>query len=178
MNFHDFGPRGQPVNEADYAIIAYAAGFPIQNPEVLITLDSLDMLNEEGATKAVDFICNTAGDGYWSTRQTVVRCTKLEITYVAKHDDDGEDLPPNGAPTFGELQVSFDPVTWNPDEDGLIYTDKLFLKELVSMLVALGFSPEAATDVSYSEQGMQGDDFVSCDVGGKFLAEVLLVFAR
>ena len=133
-------------------------------------------LELEGATKAVVFICTTAGDGYWNTRQALVRCTKLEITYVAKHDGEGEDLPPNGVPTFGELQVSFDPATWNPDEDGLIYTDKLFLKELADELVALGFSPEAAADVSYSEQGMQGDDFVSCDVGGKFLAEVLPVF--
>lgn len=163
MNFHDFGPRGQPTNEADYAIIAHAAGFPL----IL-----------EGATKVVDFTCATAGDGYWTTRQTAVRCTKLEITYVAKHDDEGKDLPQNGAPTFGELQISFDPTTWNPDEDGLIYTDKLFLKELANELITLGFSPEAAADVFYSEQGMQGDDFVSCDVGGKFLAEVLSVFHK
>jgi hypothetical protein len=35
----------------------------------------------------------------------------------------------------------------------------------------LGFSPDAILDVSYSEQGMQGDNYVSMDVGPQFLLE-------
>jgi hypothetical protein len=49
---------------------------------------------------------------------------------------------------------------------GLIYTDKLFMTELKELLTSMGFD---ASDVSYSEQGMQGDTYVSCDVGELFI---------
>ena len=52
---------------------------------------------------------------------------------------------------------------------GLIYTDKLFLQELRAYLQTIGFSKAEANDVSYSEQGMQGDAYVSCDVGAAFI---------
>jgi hypothetical protein len=42
----------------------------------------------------------------------------------------------------------------------------LFLKQLRKYLVGLGFNSE---DVGYSEQGMQGDDYVSLDAGPKFI---------
>jgi hypothetical protein len=53
---------------------------------------------------------------------------------------------------------------------GLIYTDKLFKAELRAYLQTLGFTAEEANDVEYSEQGMQSDNYVSCDVGAKFIA--------
>jgi hypothetical protein len=40
------------------------------------------------------------------------------------------------------------------------------MKELKKLLTAKGFD---AGDVSYSEQGMQGDNYVSCDVGERFI---------
>jgi hypothetical protein len=53
---------------------------------------------------------------------------------------------------------------------GLIYTDKLFMLELRTYLQTLGFTAAEAADVEYSEQGMQGDSYVSCDVGAVFIA--------
>ncbi len=66
---------------------------------------------------------------------------------------------------FGELRVYFDTETWDTRKDGLIYTDRLFIKELQEFLNAHGL---AGKDVCYSEQGMQGDDYVSLDAGTKF----------
>jgi hypothetical protein len=40
------------------------------------------------------------------------------------------------------------------------------MEDLRLMLDALGFD---ASDVGYSEQGMQGDTYVSCDVGECFI---------
>lgn len=70
--------------------------------------------------------------------------------------------------TYGELRIYFNKKDWNIDKDGLIYTDDLFLKGLKKHLVELGCSVRASRDVDYSEQGMQDDDFVSCDVGQAF----------
>ena len=59
----------------------------------------------------------------------------------------------------------FDTASWNVDTDGLIYTDRLFLLQL-QMFLDEHFG---SADVSYSEQGMQGDNFVSLDVGEDFI---------
>jgi len=40
------------------------------------------------------------------------------------------------------------------------------MQELKELLTNLGFD---ASDVSYSEQGMQGNGYVSCDVGERFI---------
>jgi hypothetical protein len=96
----------------------------------------------------------TDGRGYWSNVKREVKVTRLELNYV--NDDQ----------TFGELCVYFDTRTWNTHEDGLIYTDSTFIKQLNDELALAGFD---SSDVDYSEQGMQGDDYVSLDVGKHFL---------
>ena len=102
-----------------------------------------------------EVILHTGGGGYWSNTQKAVRIVDMRIGYI---DEDELD--------FGELRVYFDTKTWDVNEDGLIYTDRKFERELREFLDAHGL---VGKDVSYSEQGMQGDDYVSCDVGGKFL---------
>jgi hypothetical protein len=97
----------------------------------------------------------TKGDGYWSRAVKAVQTTKISVPYINDEED------------FGELRVYFDTSTWNVSKDGLIYTDSLFLTQLKDQLTQCGFD---ATDVTYSEQGMQGNDYVSLDVGSKFLA--------
>jgi hypothetical protein len=77
---------------------------------------------------------------------------------------------------FGELMVRFDLASWDTDKDGLIYTDDQFLKELHTFLKSQGFTVEASDDVSYSEQGMQGDEYVSLDVSSEFCEEWLAKF--
>ena len=97
---------------------------------------------------------HTNGSGYWSNKAKAVAVTKLNVPYV---DDEGD---------FGELRVYFNTDTWDVDTDGLIYTDKQFMTELRTALTNAGFD---GNDVDYSEQGMQGDNYVSLDVGPKFI---------
>ena len=107
-----------------------------------------------GGNTMIPFIANleTDGRGLWSDRKAEVRTTHLStIVY-------GED--------FGELRVYFDPETWDVVTDGLIYTDDKFLAQL---RVALQSVRLAGDDVDYSEQGMQGGDYVSLDVGKDFI---------
>jgi len=101
----------------------------------------------------VNATLNTGGGGYWSNTKTAVEITRLQLAYTNDELD------------FGELRVYFNTKTW-AWQDGLIYTDKQFMRELKELLTAKGFD---ASDVSYSEQGMQGDNYVSCDVGQCFI---------
>lgn len=97
---------------------------------------------------------NTNGNGYWSNKAKAVEIMGLQLSYTNDELD------------FGELRVFFNTNTWDTNKDGLIYTDKQFMRELVELLTAKGFD---ASDVDYSEQGMQGDTYVSCDVGECFI---------
>ena len=104
---------------------------------------------------------HTNGNGYWSNKRKAVDVTKLDLQYCTAEKD------------FGELCVYFTSASWDVDTMGLIYTDKLFMQELREYLVSLGFTPEEANDVNYSEQGMQSDNYVSCDVGAVFIAGLM-----
>ena len=97
---------------------------------------------------------NTNGNGYWSSTKAAVEITGLQLAYTNDELD------------FGELRVRFNTATWDTSKLGLIYTDKQFMRELKELLTAKGFD---ASDVSYSEQGMQGNTYVSCDVGQCFI---------
>jgi hypothetical protein len=100
----------------------------------------------------IDKVLNTDGGGYWSSESRAVRVVGLEIH---RYDFDG-----------CELKVFFDPSTWDVDRDGLIYTDEQFEGELRDCLESLGLPGRS---VRYSEQGMQGDDYVSFDAGSDFV---------
>ena len=109
----------------------------------------------------VNFRTQTSGNGYWSSTKKSVTINRVRLAYI--DEDDGN---------FGELRAYFDPKEWNIDDDGLIYTDSGWKQSfLTCMENVLGFSPDAILDISYSEQGMQGDNYVSMDVGGKFISE-------
>ena len=99
-------------------------------------------------------IFTTSGDGYWSELVRNVRITDMRLGYINDERD------------FGELRVYFTKDSWDVDNDGLIYTDKQFMTELRTALTGAGFD---GNDVDYSEQGMQGNTFVSLDVGPSFL---------
>ena len=100
----------------------------------------------------------TLGNGLWSSEARDVEVTRLEVNV----------MPGN----YGELKVFFNTDTWNTQEHGLIYTDGYasnegFVHELRKRLNDIGLP---GNDVNYSEQGMQGDDFVSFDVGEEFIS--------
>ena len=101
-----------------------------------------------------DVVFTTSGGGYWSNVIKNVRITDMRLGYVA---DDKE---------FGELRVYFNTDDWDVNVDGLIYTDKGFYTDLQAFIKQQGL----VVDLSYSEQGMQGDDYVSLDVGAEFIA--------
>jgi len=107
----------------------------------------------------VNIPTRTDGRGLWSNVKKEVLITEICLNYINDEDN------------FGELIASFTKEYWNTKKDGLIYTDDLWLKEFRKGLIKLGFSKKAAEDVDYSEQGMQGNDYVSMDVGGRFLKE-------
>ena len=98
-------------------------------------------------------IFSTSGDGYWSETAKDVEITGMKLGYINDELD------------FGELRVYFNTATWNVNEDGLIYTDSQFYADLQKFVKEQGL----VVDLSYSEQGMQGDDYVSLDVGKEFL---------
>ena len=110
----------------------------------------------------VCYVLQTAGDGYWSEVAKNVSVTGVALGYIAEDED------------FGELIVQFNTSTWDVNNDGLIYTDGQFMDELRDMLAQMQLD---ASDVEYSEQGMQGDDYVSCDVGAAFIASYKAKFA-
>ena len=99
----------------------------------------------------VNKMFNTCGDGYWSEVAKEVFVESISMFIFA----DAE----SGA---GDLQAYFTEETWN-DSYGLIYTDSAFLECVHTELIKAGISIEAAEDVCYSEQGMQGDTYVSMD---------------
>jgi len=103
--------------------------------------------------QAVKF--NTNGRGYWSNVAKTVEIVDMYVCCVGEDKD------------FGELRVVFNTQDWDVNVDGLIYTDKQFMTEMRAFLTAHGL---AGADVEYSEQGMQGDDYVSCDIEDKFIA--------
>jgi len=99
-------------------------------------------------------------NGLWSQVAKTVQVLQVKLAYVNDECD------------FGELRAYFNTSTWDCNQDGLIYTDGIWLNEFRALMRSLGFTRNAVNDISYSEQGMQGDDFVSMDVGEDFLREV------
>ena len=100
-----------------------------------------------------EYTLHTNGSGLWSGIAKEVKVLKINLAYLNDEED------------FGELRVYFDTESWNIEEDGLIYTDRKFITELRTKLNDEGYS----SDVDYSEQGMQGDNYVSLDVWKKFI---------
>lgn len=96
---------------------------------------------------------HTNGRGLWSNTAAAVAVVGIDLSY---ENDEGD---------FGELRIYFDRKSWNVAAVGLIYTDPLFLKELRAALRDAGLS----INVEYSEQGMQGGNYVSLDVEEEFI---------
>lgn len=110
------------------------------------------------------YTLHTNGDGLWSNVTKAVDVTHIEC-HVMSFEEDDVDIPAN-SDMWGELRVHYDVLTWNYQNDGLIYTDRGFIDELRGYLELNGLDDK---DVGYSEQGMQGFDYVSLDVGKEFI---------
>jgi hypothetical protein len=106
--------------------------------------------------RAIDVIICTDGTGYWSNKERPVRVTRIELVECEGNK-------------FGELCATFDTNTWSTEQDGLIYTDKGWIDVFRAMLVGMGFSEEETMHICYSEQGMQGNNYVSMDAKEPFI---------
>lgn len=107
--------------------------------------------------KKVNWMTHTDGKGLWSSFEQTVTVVRVELAYT---NDEGD---------FGELRAYFE--NWDVNETGLIYTDLRWINEFRGLMKSLGFTRNACDDIDYSEAGMQGDDYVSMDVGADFMRE-------
>lgn len=105
-----------------------------------------------------ELLTHADGKGFWSSRPTQIRIVEICINYL----DDRKPV------SFGELHVKWNPEDWDVDRDGLIYTDAGWEQSFRKSLQGLGLSEAAAKAVGYSEAGMQGDGYVSLDIGPAF----------
>jgi hypothetical protein len=124
----------------------------------------------------VSINCHTNGKGHWSEEQRLVIINRLGIGYSSLNY-----YPED--PFHGELRAYFDPFgfthgSWNVPGHGLIYTDRQWMKEFKVGMRAAGFSIRAVQNISYSEQGLQGSDYVSMDIGPVFYASWLRLQAK
>ena len=104
----------------------------------------------------VNAVFKTAGDGYWSNKQKDVFITGMGMYISTEQDDDNSFCD-------GDFAVMYTEATFDNAVDGLIYTDSLFLQQVKQFLIDNGFDAEAVNSISYSEQGMQDNERVSCD---------------
>lgn len=99
----------------------------------------------------------TDGKGLWSREARLVKVTGVSIRCSGE---------------YVYMDASFTKSSWNVDKYGLIYTDPGWLTCFRSALVEMGFSVKASRDVDYTEQGMQGQDYVSLEAGKPFTNEL------
>lgn len=111
---------------------------------------------------------HTSGEGLWNSSSRAVLIIEVYLNYYDKTD--GKE--------YGELCARFRRKDWpararenNEYLPQLIYTDPLWLKEFRAGLVLLGFTAKAVKAIGYSEQGMQGDNYVSLDAGPSFFKD-------
>ena len=118
------------------------------------TLQNFVERDSEGMlfTIPVNKFFNTCGDGYWSDVAKEVYVESI-CMYIVNDAEEGD----------GDLAVNYTEATWDNSVDGLIYTDSLFLQQVQQFLIDNGFNAEAVNAITYSEQGMQDDERVSCD---------------
>lgn len=107
----------------------------------------------------------TDGSGYWSSTSKKIICKKAALI-LCEHQIE------NNYFDFGELRVYYNKSQWNNNKYGLIYTDKLWLFNLKKYL-STKFSKKELSRIQYSEQGMQGDNYVSLDVYKYFILKII-----
>ena len=107
--------------------------------------------------KSLKLTCRVTGDGYWGAGECTVTGQLRFKTYE----------PDDNTTGFAEARFYLD--DWDADEQGLIYSDSLFIQDLQDGLNRLGI---AGRGIDYSESGMQGDDYVSMDASYELARDV------
>ena len=104
-------------------------------------------------TKAIQLECQTDGSGWWTDHRASVH-GHLSIKREGP---------------YANARFYWNNGSWYVPKFGLIYTDSGFLSSLREQLTACGFN--LTSHIDYSEQGMQGDDYVDLDASLAFADE-------
>jgi len=103
-------------------------------------------------------LCQTKGDGYWSSTNRTVATSKIEMEV----GEASVSLWSYSVHLPVYFRAFFPKRSWDTDKYGLIYTDSLWLKDFreqfKTRFPALAWM---AGKINYTEQGMQGDNYVS-----------------
>jgi hypothetical protein len=101
-------------------------------------------------------ICNTDGKGYWSCEARAVRVNKVVLSIHRAEVN----LYRYHPVLYVNVDAYFPKSSWDTNEHGLIYTDRLWLKEFNRKMKAI--NPLLfGSGIYYTEQGMQERDYVS-----------------
>ena len=106
-------------------------------------------------TFPVNKLFPVSGKGYWSDVKKDVLIDSVEVTIYWDEEWMSDDF----CIYFKEGDGEND---WDTNKEGLIYSDNVFIEEFKEYLATI-LPIEVAHDITYSEQGMQGDNYVSCD---------------
>lgn len=114
----------------------------------------------------------TYGNGLWSNRQKTIRHNRADISIYNGNNEASEFHSGRFKNLqYAELRVYFTKKDWDTNNHGIIYTDRNWIKDLRSHFKNMGYSSKAIKEVDYTEAGMQGQNYVSLDVGKSFLKE-------
>lgn len=117
-------------------------------------------------TIPVNQLISTGGDGLWSNTKKYVKVENIEVivksNYLESNNSDSWDLNEWNAYLESTCDIFFDEDSWDIHEEGLIYTDKTFMSEICKILKQYGINQQIINNITYSEQDMQGDDYVNC----------------
>lgn len=122
-------------------------------------------------------VCKTDGKGLWSPCKRTITIRRIELDYIPS---DIEWVRQFSKELYVTFRVYFTKKDWNIHKHGFIYTDNSFIRDLRKQMNALPmfrnvFTTRGHAAVDYTEQGMQGDNYVSVDVllKGKRMDEFL-----
>jgi hypothetical protein len=102
--------------------------------------------------KQLTFTGTTNGNSLWSREKNKEVTGDMTFTLL---EYDGE--------TYGgNARFHFNKEEWDINSLGLIYTDEGFLDSVYTALNDAGFK-NTLDHIGYSEQGMQGDDYIDFD---------------
>lgn len=127
--------------------------------------------NKKGWTKKLFplyGIAETDGKGLWTNLKRQVKIVGITVSHV-----DTEDL------NFMCFEAHFNKKTWNTHHHGLIYTDRRWIKEFRRIMRdKFALSVDCVEDIDYTEQGAQGEGYVSLCIGKNSKKELLLAFLQ
>jgi len=121
-------------------------------------------------------VCKTNGKGLWSKAVRTITVRRIELD----HFDLGLD-----GDLYVSFRVYFTKKDWNIHKHGLIYTDDSFIRDLRNGMNKMPqfdgvFTTRGDAAVDYTEQGQQGDNYVSVEVllKGKRMNDFLMQLGK